>query len=63
MGLSEDAGLLDKRSFTVTGFTEPPSSSSGTSGTRLYMAPEVLEGKPPTTLGDVYGLGVMLERR
>jgi hypothetical protein len=33
--------------------------SSG-AGTRLYMAPEIIEGKPPTTSADVYALGVML---
>jgi len=31
-----------------------------TSGTPLYMAPEVLEGGPPTPQSDVYSLGVLL---
>jgi serine/threonine protein kinase len=29
-------------------------------GTRLYMAPETLEGKPATIQADIYALGVML---
>jgi serine/threonine protein kinase len=29
-------------------------------GTRLYMAPELLEGKPATVQADIYALGVML---
>ena len=29
-------------------------------GTRLYMAPELLEGKPATIQADIYSLGVML---
>jgi serine/threonine protein kinase len=29
-------------------------------GTRLYMAPEIIEGKPATIQADIYALGVML---
>ncbi len=49
-----DAGV------TAAGFTDTESDSSSDAGTRLYMAPEVIEGKPSTTGADVYALGVML---
>ncbi len=42
----------------LTARTEEQSSSYG--GTRLYMAPEVLEGKRATLQADVYALGVVL---
>jgi WD40 repeat protein len=47
---------------TRAGFTQTllgPSSSSQT-GTQLYMAPELLAGKPATTRSDMYSLGVIL---
>jgi hypothetical protein len=40
-----------------------PSGLAGgcpTCAPRLYAAPEVLEGRAPTTLADIYALGVML---
>ena len=43
----------------MTGRTEMMSGAPF-SGTRLYMAPELLEGKRPTLQADVYALGVML---
>lgn len=49
--------------FTVLGMSERTpegSSASGASGTRLYMAPELLEGQMPTLQADIYALGVML---
>ncbi len=49
--------------ITAAGLTETLVSSSSLSsgaGTRLYMAPEVIEGKAATTLSDVYALGVLL---
>src|SRR5262249_2900596 len=35
-------------------------SGSSMTGTRLYAPPEVIAGKPFTTQGDIYALGVML---
>jgi serine/threonine protein kinase len=35
-------------------------ASATAHGTRLYMAPEILEGKPATVQADIYALGVML---
>ena len=60
IGRVRDRSVLDGRGFTVTGFTELGTADSSGAGTPLYMAPELLEGKPPTTLADIYALGVML---
>jgi len=55
---------LDEAGITLLGFTETvPGTTLPTahqSGTRLYMAPEILEGKPATVQADIYALGVML---
>ena len=61
VGLVTDKTVLLGRDFTVTGFTDTADDGSRRlSGSRLYAAPEVLEGKPPTTRADIYALGVML---
>jgi serine/threonine protein kinase/DNA-binding winged helix-turn-helix (wHTH) protein len=61
VGLVRDRSVLIGRDFTVTGFTDATNEESRrVSGTRLYAAPEVLEGKTPTTLADIYALGVVL---
>jgi serine/threonine protein kinase len=55
-----DAARLQSAGVTATGLTADPDAPSPDSGTRLYMAPEVVEGKPATMSADVYALGVML---
>ncbi|MCP4657637.1 MAG: serine/threonine protein kinase, partial [bacterium] len=62
IGAVTDRGRLAAAGITAVGLTErtEPGSGSSLSGTRLYMAPELLEGKPPTLQTDVYGLGVVL---
>jgi serine/threonine-protein kinase len=59
IGLVQDRSLLQGRNFTVAGFTDLAATGER-AGTRLYMAPELLEGKPPTALADIYALGVLL---
>jgi DNA-binding winged helix-turn-helix (wHTH) protein len=61
VGVVRDKSVLLGRDFTVTGFTDGTDDGSKRwTGTRLYAAPEVLEGKAPTTLADIYALGVLL---
>jgi DNA-binding winged helix-turn-helix (wHTH) protein len=61
VGLVTSKTVLLGRDFTVTGFTDTTDDGKRNgNGTRLYAAPEVLEGKTPTTRGDIYALGVML---
>lgn len=48
--------------ITRAGFTETlsPSSSSSQTGTHLYMAPELMAGRPASTSVDIYSLGGVL---
>lgn len=63
IGYLTDRHLLAERGITATGLTEAIGSADGTSsgaGTRMYMAPELIEGRGATMQSDVYALGVLL---
>ena len=62
IGLLTDLKLLKEQDITTMGLTETlvGSSSTAGSGTALYMAPELLEGKAPSPQSDIYSLGVLL---
>jgi class 3 adenylate cyclase/formylglycine-generating enzyme required for sulfatase activity/predicted esterase len=62
IGLVTSREVLEIPGVTVAGLTEALLSSGGSTGagTRLYMAPEVLEGREATPQADVYSLGVIL---
>jgi serine/threonine protein kinase len=55
-----DEARLRAAGVTAAGLTDADGAPSPDAGTRLYMAPELIEGKPPTTSADTYALGVML---
>ncbi|HJZ76964.1 MAG TPA: protein kinase [Vicinamibacterales bacterium] len=55
-----DETRLRSAGVTAVGLTAGPDAPSPDAGTRLYMAPEIIEGKAATTSADVYALGVML---
>jgi serine/threonine-protein kinase len=62
IGKVTDRKRLEAAGITILGMTEGVGEcdfSSG-AGSRLYMAPEVLEGKVASLQADVYALGVLL---
>jgi serine/threonine protein kinase len=62
IGAITETGRLAEIGITAMGMTVEASASpfAAPDGTRLYMAPELLEGKPATVQADIYALGVML---
>ena len=62
IGLVTDPTPLVEHSITQLGMTEALAGNVTTTrtGTRRYMAPEILEGQPPTLQADIYSLGVLL---
>jgi serine/threonine protein kinase/class 3 adenylate cyclase len=62
IGLLSDPEALKKQGITATGMTQTlaAGNSSSTSGTGMYLAPEIHEGKPPSERSDIYSLGVLL---
>ena len=55
-----DPAQLDALGITRLGFTVMQQDGDSTSGTPLYLAPELMAGQLPTVQSDVYALGVML---
>ncbi len=51
---------LRKLGITRMGFTSTQSAGDSSSGTPLYLAPEVLAGAVPSQRSDLYALGVIL---
>ena len=55
-----DLQRLEEMGITRMGFTQAVSPLDTTSGTPLYLAPEVVSGQPFTLQSDIYALGVVL---
>lgn len=62
VGLISDRRALDDLSITRLGLSETATDirRSANSGTRRYMAPELLEGRPSSIQADIYSLGIVL---
>jgi serine/threonine protein kinase/class 3 adenylate cyclase/formylglycine-generating enzyme required for sulfatase activity/dienelactone hydrolase len=62
IGLLLDPQALKQGAMGATGLTNTllSGSSTSTSGTAMYIAPELVEGKAPSERSDIYALGVML---
>jgi WD40 repeat protein/serine/threonine protein kinase/class 3 adenylate cyclase len=63
IGQLMDREALERAGITAAGFTETAGAMtelSSRTGTRIYMAPELLAGRPPSIQSDIYSLGVLL---
>ena len=62
IGLLTERERLSAAGITALGITRAlrPSTRSSFSGTQMYMAPELLEGRAATVQADIYALGVLL---
>ncbi len=63
IGQLTDKALLKQAGIDSTGFTDSTlggTELSSRTGTRLYMAPELLAGRAPSVQSDIYALGVLL---
>ena len=60
-GRMVDLARLEQLEITRLGFTQTLlADEDSTSGTPLYLAPELLAGQQPTAQADIYALGVIL---
>ena len=55
-----DPERLEALGLTRLGFTRTIAAADASSGTPLYLAPELLAGQPATVQADIYAVGVML---
>lgn len=60
VGALLDRSHLEALDLTARGFTETLAEDDSTAGSRRYMAPELLEGKPVSVQSDLYSVGVLL---
>jgi eukaryotic-like serine/threonine-protein kinase len=60
IGALSDPRTIEALSITRLGFTATRAGEDSTSGTPLYIAPEVMAGAVPTQRSDIYALGVIL---
>ncbi|MFT4046816.1 MAG: tetratricopeptide repeat protein [Solimonas sp.] len=59
-GWLTDLARLAQLEITRLGFTQTIAQPEDSSGTPLYLAPELLAGQSPSLRSDIYALGVML---
>ncbi len=60
VGALVDRSQLEARGVPALGFTETLAEDPSTAGSRRYLAPELLEGRPASVQADLYSLGVLL---